>query len=108
MTFRRLRWKDGIRLNRGGPGNDCSANMAAYLSYNGYLLEVSFTQVCLQLAFFFCKGQHYIVFGPCQQVKANCQQTQLKLAAKQTVYSVFGVPLLTYRTPGLPEQLGLI
>ena len=47
------------------------------------LLAVSFTCVCLRLAFICWKGQHFIVFGPFQQIKANCKQTQVKLSASK-------------------------
>ena len=47
------------------------------------LLAVSFTCVCLRLAFICWKGQHFIVFGPFQQIKANRKQTQVKLTASK-------------------------
>ena len=50
------------------------------------LLAVSFTCVCLRLAFICWKGQYFIVFGPFQQIKANRKQTQVKLiASKQCI-----------------------
>ena len=57
------------------------------------LLAVSFTCVCLRLASICWKGQHFIVFGPFQQIKANRKQTQVKLtASKQCIrHSAFGV-----------------
>ena len=61
------------------------------------LLAVSFTCVCLRLAFICWKGQHFILFDPFQQIKANRKQTQVKLtASKQCIRrSAFGVlPLL--------------
>ena len=49
---------------------------------------------------------------PFQQIKANRQETRVKVTAKKTVHSVFGVPLLSflliYRSPGLPEHSVLI
>ena len=47
------------------------------------LLSVSFTCVCLRLAFICWKGQHFIVVGPFQQIKANRKQTQVKLTASK-------------------------
>ena len=58
-----------------------------------WLLAVSFTCVCLRLAFICWKGQHFIVFGPFQQIKANRKQTQVKLTASKQSFrrSAFGV-----------------
>ena len=47
------------------------------------LLAVRFTCVCLRLAFICWKGQHFIVVGPFQQIKANRKQTQVKLTASK-------------------------
>ena len=47
------------------------------------LLAVSFSCVCLRLAFICWKGQHFIVVGPFQQIKANRKQTQVKLTASK-------------------------
>ena len=47
------------------------------------LFAVSFTCVCLRLAFICWKGQHLIVVGPFQQIKANRKQTQVKLTASK-------------------------
>ena len=56
-----------------------------------FLLAVSFTHVYFRLAFICWKGQHYIVFGPFQRIKANCKQPKSKTNPKQTVHSAFGV-----------------
>ena len=57
------------------------------------LLAVSFTCVCLRLAFICWKGQHFIVFGPFQPIKANRKQTQEKLTGSNQCIrrSAFGV-----------------
>ena len=62
------------------------------------LLAVNFTCGCLRLAFICWKGQHFIVFGPFQQIKANRKQTQVKLtASKQCIRrSAFCVLPLPY------------
>ena len=57
------------------------------------LLAVSFTCVCLRLAFICWKGPTTIKCCPFQQIKANRKQTQVKLtASKQCIRrSAFGV-----------------
>ena len=57
------------------------------------LLAVSFTCVCLRLAFIFWKGPNTIKCCPFQQIKANRKQTQVKLtASKQCIrHSAFGI-----------------
>ena len=45
------------------------------------LLAVSFTCVCLRLAFICWKGPHTIKCFPFQQIKADRKQTQVKLTA---------------------------
>ena len=47
------------------------------------LLAVSFACVCLRLAFICWKGQHFIVFGPFQQINASRKQTQVKLTTSK-------------------------
>ena len=61
------------------------------------LLAASFTCVCLRLAFIRWKGQHFTVFCPFQQIKANPKQTQVKLtASKQCIRrSALGVQRFT-------------
>ena len=57
------------------------------------LLAVSFTCVCLLLAFICWKGPNTIKCSPFQQIKANHKQTQVKLtASKQCIWrSAFSV-----------------
>ena len=47
------------------------------------LLAVSFTCVCLRLAFICWKGPTTIKYCPFQQIKANRKQTQVKLTASK-------------------------
>ena len=47
------------------------------------LLAVSFTCVCLRLAFICWKGPNTIKCCPFQQIKANRKQTQVKLTASK-------------------------
>ena len=61
------------------------------------LLAVSFTCVCLRLAFICWKGPNTIKCCPFQQINANRKQTQVKLtASKQCIRrSAFGVQRFT-------------
>ena len=55
------------------------------------LFAVSFPHVCLWLTFIYWKGQHYVVFGPFQQIKAILQANMSETNHKQTVHLEFGV-----------------
>ena len=70
------------------------------------LLAVSFPCLCLRLAFICWKGQHFIVVGPFQQIKANRKQTQMKLtASKQCIRrSAFGVRRSAFGVLPLPRE----
>ena len=75
-------------VKRRTPNAECRMHCLLF-----FLLSVSFTCVCLQLAFICWKGPTTIKCCPFQQIKANRKQTQVKLtASKQCIWrSAFGV-----------------
>ena len=49
------------------------------------------------------KGQHYLVFGPFQQIKAIRKKTRVKLTeGKQPIWCSYVFPQFSYREFGLP------
>ena len=78
-TVSPMTWRAGVK--RRTPNAECRTPNAERRMH--CLLAVSFTCVCLRLAFICWKGPTTIKCCPFQQIKANRKQTQVKLTASK-------------------------